>query len=643
MRTMTGLILHSDNVIWACGIFAFIGNDPRKYFSWDKFNMLGIFNDSRGGDACGRVVGNFVEYGVDKLKDYKNFIQEVKPTLSKVTTFNTILGHCRKASSGGKADIYAQPVILYKKDVNISHIRSKIMKQLINLAKDDDIVFSGIHNGTIDNYKELAEKYKIPLENHNDSRVLLSILFYSDYKVLTEYIGTATLIWQNHLMKTTFVFKGASKNWENSVDLTEERPLFAWKVSTNNYYLSSMPTSLKAIQDKNADICEIMSNKLYKFKEGVNTSVTKYDRSSCVQNKVYYKDRSSTYKGGNSVAAYRSYEEGFDEDDTLWNNSFYNSPKSVTEDNTTKLGEKHIRQFKIGRYDSFRLCFETTDTYVSKNVKKVVYNKGRYWMNGALLHGVYPLSPSGIIPAPSYVEMFMLKPYYFVEGIMLDGVHAYEPAMKLHADFMDNLENALLDPEYEEDIFTMTIAKYSRFPIVPLLGINDPENCYAPIVNTVDPTKNLYTGDFQPLFSYRRYSFLNGELRGVIDTHDSKSVVHTLEDQVITQLYINMVKKQDKKDFVYSIGADLLKSEVYANQLSPLQKYIIETKAIGKENQELDMFLINYMRDFDVLMGADCKACVNEKTIYSTVCSMCPKFKTNLTIFEKKRMYGIFN
>ena len=44
------LLLTNDySIIYSCGLFGFIGNEPQTYFNWDKFNILGYFNDKRGG------------------------------------------------------------------------------------------------------------------------------------------------------------------------------------------------------------------------------------------------------------------------------------------------------------------------------------------------------------------------------------------------------------------------------------------------------------------------------------------------------------------------------------------------------------------------------------------------------------------
>ena len=49
-----------------CGIWAYSGKNFNKY----KFNILGIFNDSRGGDSCGLFLSNKKKKQIDK-KDTK--------------------------------------------------------------------------------------------------------------------------------------------------------------------------------------------------------------------------------------------------------------------------------------------------------------------------------------------------------------------------------------------------------------------------------------------------------------------------------------------------------------------------------------------------------------------------------------------
>ena len=95
-----------------CGIGGYIGNNFNKY----KFNILGLYNDTRGGDSCGIVYEDNnnieVKYGHDKTKFYKNFVESGELKDVNLQSPNFALLHCRKASVGGVSLATAQPVVI---------------------------------------------------------------------------------------------------------------------------------------------------------------------------------------------------------------------------------------------------------------------------------------------------------------------------------------------------------------------------------------------------------------------------------------------------------------------------------------------------------------------------------------------------
>ena len=644
-------LLHLDqNVIYACGLFAFIGDNPGRYFNWDKFNILGLLNDSRGGDACGRVVDNKVMWGVDKLKNYEDFVCQI-PSIPLKVTSNTVLGHCRKASSGGKADIYAQPVVFFKKDLDMKRIKDTHMISGLKNLNDDDIVFSGIHNGTIENYLDLADKYQIDTINHNDTRVLLSILFYGEHKVLKEYIGTAALIWQNHVLNKTYVFKGQSKSWSSSVEANEERPLFAYPIAKNNLYISSLENSLEFIQTKKEGVISINSNTLYKFLAGVNYASVKYDRSSCTQNKTYTGGVSNRVVGFNGKHTPNLFPEKYEnqreiEYEEAWRQYDRGCDLPWDKDKIGyRDGERFIRTLNVGKEDSFRITFEMTDKFTNKLLKAVVYNKTRYWMHGGLMHGVYVLSQGGIVPVNTYAQgSTVLKPYYFVEGIIMDGLPAYNVAKNLHKAFMKDLNDVLLDNQNTEEEFTREIARYSRYAIAPLLNTNIAEICFSPIGKGTYAIDNLYTGEYLPLFSSKKYKFELGELTGVSDIKSVKSGSHDWGDDQATKLYLKDVKVSPDSDPVWSVGSNLLLREAFRNPLSPFQNYIINNCDFTSKDYEAEtLFMINYLKDFDANTIVDCRTCVNKDSKFTITCQRCMKLKTNLALLKEPSYYGVYD
>lgn len=52
-----------------CGIFGYAGKNP-KTFNKAKFDILGLYNNSRGGDSCGVTTDGEIYYGLRTSKNY---------------------------------------------------------------------------------------------------------------------------------------------------------------------------------------------------------------------------------------------------------------------------------------------------------------------------------------------------------------------------------------------------------------------------------------------------------------------------------------------------------------------------------------------------------------------------------------------
>lgn len=270
------LIINGDpDVILGCGIFGFINTKESKL---DKrgFNILGVNNDSRGGDSCGIFIDGKVEYGVNKTKLYSNFFKESK-LLKETNKCKIALGHCRKASVGNISLETAQPVVLYndKKEVE----------------------FVVIHNGTIHNYKELAAKYipDIDIKDMTDSQVMARIFYYAGYDCLEEYYGGAVFVIVDYrdVEPRVFAFKGASKQYSTSTTSIEERP-FYFVQNKDTFLFSSIYTYLECIIP-NSSYYTLIANQLVEIKEDDIYLVKDCDRSNCWQSSYYPSNYSSTY------------------------------------------------------------------------------------------------------------------------------------------------------------------------------------------------------------------------------------------------------------------------------------------------------------------------------------------------------------
>jgi len=637
------------DIIGACGLFAFIGPEPHKYFSWDKFTILGLFNDSRGGDACGRVVGNIVQHGTGTLETYKKFSSEISPV--KLKTYpHVILGHCRKASSGGRNEIYAQPIVLKKKDVNMKSIKDTHLKKIIKTLDDDTIIYSGIHNGTIENYKELAPMYGIPIEDHNDSKVLLTALFYNNFDILSKYIGTAAIIWQNHITGKSFVFRGASKVASYSVKSSEERPLFYYDMGKGNFYLSSIDDALRSLGASEKRVKEVKFNTIIILKDGIRikeiiinrNEVTqgKYDWSTSTKKSKYYRDN---YYMGDHVEEDVVYERNRDKKNQLvlpgWNFGGNNNtlPK-IGADTTSPF----VRQFD-NYSEPFRLQAEICDSHNSIVIRKATFNKGRYWMNGGLMHGIYILNGMGVIPSRLTMDSSILKPYYFIEGILLDGITGYNKVLEIHKKFITAITSNIALLTTDEQRFTEDIVKYSRYPTVSLTRTMGEQDCFDSMVAYNDEdANNFYDGTFNPLFSDKDYTFKNGNLISIrMAKGNIRIASHDEKDSEITKAYFDICRQDFTKDDDYKKGLQLMYMPGAKNCLSPFQNALFAFADLNGE-VELTLLCVHYLRDFCNDVKTACGLCSTRNSKLLSLCAVCRDCKTELSKLTTDVDYAIF-
>ena len=279
-----------------CGIFGMISRKI-KPFNKRAFCTMGVRNDSRGGDSCGVFIDGLVEYGVDKQKTFINFFRD-SLVLDTTTECKVALGHCRKASIGKVSIETAQPVVLYNEEGLIDYVL--------------------IHNGTIYNYKELAEKYipDVDIDGLTDSQVMARIFYYKGYDCLDEYNGGAVFVIHDYRVNKSLVFKGQSKKYTHSASEEEERPLFyCWH--NGRFCFSSIFETLYAFYYEET-VYTLPSNKLMVVRGDKLKLVKEYKREKCVQSKPttvitgigsgiihWDEDLYSPYYGGNANISYK--------------------------------------------------------------------------------------------------------------------------------------------------------------------------------------------------------------------------------------------------------------------------------------------------------------------------------------------------
>lgn len=247
-----------------CGIAGIVNKTPRE-FDYATFCTLGIANDARGGDSCGVFIDGKYDYGVDKARLFSNYFPE-SDLLNSIKTARVALLHCRKASVGLVSRETAQPVVITENGI---------------------VRFVVIHNGTIYNYKELAEKYipDIDITGLTDSQVMTRIFYHCGYDVLNEYNGGSVFVivdYRNASPKV-LLFKGASKRYTSSAAIEVERPLyFCIDKVKRELVFSSVGIYLLALR-KNLIAYSVRSNELLEFDGSALVTIKEYNRKNCIQ------------------------------------------------------------------------------------------------------------------------------------------------------------------------------------------------------------------------------------------------------------------------------------------------------------------------------------------------------------------------
>ena len=251
-----------------CGIFGIITPKPRK-LDLRAFCVLGVNNDSRGGDSCGVFIDKKYEYGVNEFKLFYNFFPRSK-VLSSVTKCQIALGHCRKASVGAINAANAQPVVIKDEKGEVQYVL--------------------IHNGTIINYEELAKKYipNVDIKGMTDSQIMARIFYHTGYDVLGEYLGAGAFVMVDYRSGEPEVlfFKGESKLSQYSATTTIERPLFC-TYSSAEFLFSSIMDYLKALRP-GREVLTLKPNKLTELRDGKLYIRHEYDRTKLWQTRSSY-------------------------------------------------------------------------------------------------------------------------------------------------------------------------------------------------------------------------------------------------------------------------------------------------------------------------------------------------------------------
>lgn len=449
-----------------CGIFVFFGNNPED-FNKDKFNLLGWANDERGGDAVGLFYDNKLYKSVTPFY-YKDYVHTLTD-FGKVT-YPLVMGHTRKGSAGmGKTVEQAQPIVIIDKD------------------KSPKITL--IHNGTISNKVELAETYSISKPYvKTDTQVLTRIIAKGDYiDVLSEYKGTAALVWFNHKENSLYIYHGNSKQSVYGV-AGVERPLF-WLRENNHIYISSIRTALEVITEDKTKVESVPCNKVYKANSKELVEVATIDRSG-----VYSTPATTT-------------------DYTI-----YNTNNAYT---TTDL-----RQSK-----------DVMD--LSLNTFKIMYYNGTYYYKGTAAHGEYFVDTAGVVSAK---ENDTYRKLSFYGGVLIIPGTFKELSDKIKATnvkFKSRI-SPIID-RYAVEPWQLDEDNVDNLEVHPNMG-----DCRLPTTEVLyKRTSNLsiifFTGILEPFFTNKTYKMVSGSMKETI----KRSSITLLTDSIYKDLLSLRTTEED--------------------------------------------------------------------------------------------------
>ena len=360
-----------------CGIFGQGTNTPRK-INQGNIKILGMANETRGKDSCGITFDGQIYHGIDDTKLFKDFI---KGKQFNAKNYPIMFGHTRNSSVGSVSDHNCHPFGFGKNKT------------------DTGYKFIGVHNGTLFNHEELAEKYKLDItatytntdgkesiRRKIDSEIILGIIHKTkNVRVLSEYLGKAALVWTDTDMPDTiYLWSGKSKMYPNSLEdsAQEERPLFVYVESKNSFYFSSLEDSLHIIGGNSDNTAQIEYNTLYTVKNGdfKNAKKFKISRKNCYNTEAFYGGKNSacgTTKNGVGCTVTTKAEKRREIASRKWNAKHGNSsiiPLNPGLSLPFTLDNIHndVNKFDINSYGN-----------------KTYSRKFRYWRNGHVIEGVY--------------------------------------------------------------------------------------------------------------------------------------------------------------------------------------------------------------------------------------------------------------
>lgn len=534
-----------------CGIFGGASNSPNN-INGDKIKILGLFNESRGKQSCGILVDNIVSHGLTTEKLFTDFSKNKSFTPKERPI---VIGHTRQSSSGAINHFNCHPFTFDSKD---------------------DSKMIAVHNGTLYNHKELAQKYEIDMtqeyiNEYNfktsrtkiDSEILLEILYKTrNFKVLSDYIGRAALVWTDlYDPNTLYMWSGAStadKNIKHQKVL-EERPMNVYIQNENTFYFSSLPESLEIIaEEKNSNIFQIEYNTVYIIKHGDFMNAEKHvvSRKDACHTEEFtnynhsavnaYQNKNSKYNFNNSY-----YPDAWDDCPTHNDCNYDFLPQKevgihIFDDyasnmNTHKVYSKKLRHYYKNQLITGIYAFVQDFGYVylgvDENAAMSMYKTriGMYFDSG-LFYKEKPIPTSSIVFKDSDPEL-----HYFIEGAEIKTKLDYNL-------FHKSMDGVNKDIELFSWITTYPVCDISKRTLPAEQGIYH--------------DGKLYSGDIVNTYFDKIYTIKEGNL---ISTHShpkNKIIVPELSNDELLTIFENKIIEHEKNIVLNEVEEDLDLKEV---------------------------------------------------------------------------------
>lgn len=489
-----------------CGIFGIVSN-TKIPFNKGLFRALGIDNDLRGGDSCGIFIDGKIEYGIDDKKLFFDFYK-TSELFKNTRECYCAIGHDRKASVGGVSLGAAQPVI-FRNDKG-------------------EIDFVVIHNGTIYNYLDLADKYIPTLDcsKMTDSQVMATIFYNAGYDCLAEYQGGAVFFIVDYRSGKPryFGWKGVSKKssyttYKAGEKGEEERP-FYFAQENGVTAFSSIDTCLYVHGD---NVFSLNDNSLIEFKNGKIYLIEEYDRSKMDQSGYQYENgRKKSYYpttayGGSAVSPRNQsaindyYDDEYDE--------YYRWESYWSQQNSMK-------QLPSSNSNPFRsLPIDGSD----RSLVNIQYDHHHdvYTNEGMLCHGEYELSVYGF--GEGYSGNKSNAKHWFYNGLHLVDKNAFDFIIALMKKNNTNVMETI--NRYDNLIHYLTGEPYI------LNHINNGEWMY----NENYYTHTKYTGKVLKYFYQNEITINNGKFTGEEALCFPK--VYSLKKQGLKAIDFNSIEK----------------------------------------------------------------------------------------------------